>query len=611
MKRYNPILTKMTRLLSMVFASLLMLGYVTSCSEQDTQGTATAEEAYLNLSFSTSSPTVTRADDTSLGNDTTKADPQSESDIHSIKVWVFKSGSDDDALPLSYKEDNLSKAVNGTYTLSLRILRKVNNEELKNIDLYILTNSESTNLAEQLKDKQSMKLVTRKELQNLTFSSPFGITSAGNAETTSVPENGLPISRAIKNINVEGHVAETEAEAAQKAINIPLVRAVSKLHFYFARKKDANTDEVKVTKIEIDGNTFPVNGFAFPDEEDYSAVTANKDATSSKYTTSSEYVSTALTLGGVETKDIKEVKDPTTYDRGANEDAQTYMNRMNTDLGGHDLCYLRETNKPIKGKIYYQLANGSEVKFAEFTIPSSGDAIRNRELVVYGYFLEGGSLCLDWQVLPWSVETSEVGWKANCQMYAWTTKTPSATKGDAEGLYCLVCYPRYAEGDEDHNSLEDKKSGAGFYIKVDGPTGLIWKAHLTNTEDFEFNYGKSTNTTNCVSTGIARTAPYQIKVQATHQWTSGASWDTLTDWAKDKDGYKNPVYTDLYVTVSLDGIHEYEVEINPDNAKGRYKNGRKFAGTNTRIRIYQLKATKGTSYDDLQKNSKLYTNYLK
>lgn len=611
MKRYNPILTKMTRLLSMVFASLLMLGYVTSCSEQDTQGTATAEEAYLNLSFSTSSPTVTRAGDTSLGTDETNANPTSESNIHSIKVWVFKSGSGDDALPLSYKEDKPSTVANGTYTLSLRILKKVNNEDLENIDLYILTNSESTNLAEQLKDKQSMKLVTRKELQNLTFSSPFGIKTDGKAETTSVPENGLPISRAIKNISVTDHVAETETEASQKAITIPLVRAVSKLHFYFARKKDANTDEVKVTKIEIDGNTFPVNGFAFPDEEEYSAVAANKDATSSKYTTSSEYVPTILTLDSVENSGIKEVGDPTKYNRDTNEDAQTYMDRMNKELGGHDLCYLRETNKAIKGKIYYELANGSEEKSAEFTIPSSGNAIRNRELVVYGYFLEGGSLCLDWQVLPWSVETSEVGWKASCQMYAWTTKTPSATKGDAEGVYCLVCYPRYAEDDDDHNSLEDKKSGAAFYIKVDGPTGLIWKAYLTNTEDFEFNYGKSTNTTNCVSTGIARTAPYQIKVQATHQWTSDASWDTLTDWAKDKDDYKNPVYTDLYVTVSLDGIHEYEVEINPDSAKGRYLNDRKFAGTNTRIRIYQLKATKGTAYDKLQKNSGLYTNYLK
>ena len=42
-----------------------------------------------------------------------------------------------------------------------------------------------------------------------------------------------------------------------------------------------------------------------------------------------------------------------------------------------------------------------------------------------------------------------------------------------------------------------------------------------------------------------------------------------------------------------------------------YKNGRKFAGTNTRIRIFQLQATQGTAYDKLQSNSGHYTNYLK
>lgn len=291
------------------------------------------------------------------------------------------------------------------------------------------------------------------------------------------------------------------------------------------------------------------------------------------------------------------------------------MKRMNDDIGEHDLSYLRETNKTIKGRIYYQLAEGGSEKFREFTIPSEDKAIRNRELVVYGYFLQGGALCLDWQVMPWNKVTSEIGWNGvNCQMFAWQTPStnetefiPNPQEGDAEGLYCLVNYPRYQ--DEDHKRLEDKKSGAAFYIKVDGPTGLVWKAHLTNTDDFAFNYDKSTESTTCVSTGIARTAPYQIKVEANNAWTNGTSWKAeLTDWAKRKGD--NPVFTDLYVTVSLDGIHEYEVEINPDGVGGRYKNGRKFAGTNTRIRIFQLRAFKDKAYKDLQKESRHYTNYL-
>lgn len=616
MKRYNSTLTKMTRRLGMAIAALLMLSTMASCSDQDSQAPATGDEAYLNLSFSTASATTSRASRAEdIGNNETQANPTAESDIHSIKVWVFKSGTGESANPIAYKEDTPSavdgKPVNGNYTLNLRFLRKINGEELKNIDLYILANSESTNMADKLMGKD-LRSITRADLQKVTFDDPFGITTEGKAQTTVVPTGkGLPISRAITNIEIAKHVADTEIEAKDKGISIPLVRAVSKLHFYFARTADADalTENVKVTKIEIDGNTFPTESYVFPDEEDYATADANKAATSNKYGTPS-YVPTPLKLDGVENAKIKAVADPLAYKRDEKtETAQTYMDRMNKEIGGHNLSYLRETNKPITGKIYYQLADGGSVKHQEFTIPSSGNAIRNRELVVYGYFLQGGALCLDWQVMPWNKVTSEIGWNgANCQMYAWHKSSPSATTGDEEGKYCLVNYPRYAT--DKHNSLVAKSSGAAFYFKVDGPTGLVWKAHLTNPTEFAFNYAKSTESTNCVSTGIARTAPYQIKVEALKPWTEGTSFDQLTDWAKGK-GSNPVVYTDLYVTVSLDGIHEYEVVINPDDAGGMYKKGRKFAGTNTRIRIFQLQAIKDKAYDVLQKESGHYTNYLK
>lgn len=616
MKRYNSTLIKMTRRLGMAIAALLMLSTMASCSDQDSQAPATGDEAYLNLSFSTASATTSRASRAEdIGNNETQANPTAESDIHSIKVWVFKSETGASANPIAYKEDNTPTAVggdtaNGTYTLNLRFLRKINGEELKNIDLYILANSESTNMADKLNGK-NLRSITRADLQKATFDDPFGITTEGKAQTTVVPTGkGLPISRAITNIEIAKHVADTEIEAKDKGISIPLVRAVSKLHFYFARTADADalTENVKVTKIEIDGNTFPTESYVFPDEEDYATADANKAATSNKYGTPS-YVPTLLKLDGVKNTGIKAVADPLTYKRDEKtETAQTYMDRMNKEIGGHNLSYLRETNKPITGKIYYQLADGGSVKHQEFTIPSSGNAIRNRELVVYGYFLQGGALCLDWQVMPWNKVTSEISWSnVNCQMYAWQTgSTLNPKGGDAEGLYCLVNYPRYQ--DEDHKILEDKKSGAAFYFKVERPAGLVWKAHLTNTDDFAFNYSKSTESTTCVSTGIARKDPYQIKVEAVNPWTTNATWDQLTDWAK-KQG-SNPVYTDLYVTVSLDGIHEYEVEINPNNAGGMYQKGRKFAGTKTRIRIFQLQATQGTAYDKLQSNSGHYTNYL-
>lgn len=611
MKRYNSTLIKMTRRLGMAIAALLMLSTMASCSDQDPQtSSAFGEEAYLNLSFSTATNTTTRAGGSeNLDKDETKASPDSESDIHNIKVWVFKTGSGDDAHPIAAKEDTPpavdGKPVNSEYTLSLKFLRKMNNEDVTNIDLYILANSESTNA--NLKGK-TLYTITRKDLKELTFTSPFGIKDDGSTETAAVPANGLPISRAITNIDVNRFAALTEADAQNKSITIPLVRAVSKLHFYFARKADGNTENVKVTKIEVAGNTIPTASYIFPNEEKYDEADANKSATSSKYGTPA-YVPTALQLAGVENSGIAAVADPTAFIKKSSQTAQEYLDAFKAaGIASHHLSYLRETNKSIPVKITYQLAEGSIEKTQEISIPSEGTAIRNRELVVYGYFLQGGALCLDWQVMPWNVVTSDIGWNgANCQMFAWTTETPGAKTGDIEGQYCMVNNPRYK--DENHNSLLKASSGAAYYFKVEGPTGLVWKAHLTNTKDFAFNYGKSIeNQTTCVSTGIARKEPYQIKVEAKNPWTTGTSWTELTEWATGKGS--NPVYTDLYITVSLDGIHEYEVEINPDNAEGIYKKGRKFAGTNTRIRIFQLQAIKDKGYAELQKESGKYINYL-
>ena len=389
MKRYQSTLTKMTRPVCMALAALLMVGAMASCSENENTETAQSDNAYLSLSFSTGTGNSTRAGEShtedALANNESKADPNSESDFHSIKVWVFQSGTNEDANPIAYKEEAL-KDINGSYNLQLRFLRKIAGKEVENIDLYILANSESTNIQDKLSGKD-FSSITRKELQNISFDSTFGIQKNGNPQDTKVPETGLPISRAITNISVEKHVGTTEAEAATKGIKIPLVRAVSKLHFYFARK--TGTENVKVTSIEVEGNTIPTASYIFPDETEYKENDDNQVVTSNKYNVNSNgYVSTVLKLNGVETDNIKEVEDPESFIKKSNQTAQEYLDAFKkAGIASHNLCYLRETTKAIKGKIHYSL--GTEEKSVDFSIPTDGKAIRNRELVVYGYFLNG------------------------------------------------------------------------------------------------------------------------------------------------------------------------------------------------------------------------------
>lgn len=410
MKRYQSTLTKMTRPVCMALAALLMVGAMASCSENENTETALGDNAYLSLSFSTGTGNSTRAGETSgkaLADNETDANPTQENDIHNIKVWVFKSNTGDEATPISYKAETLSEVKNGNYTLNLRFLRKIGGEEVKNIDLYILANSESINMPDQIKGKD-LSSVTRKDLKEVCFTSPFGINSDGNAETKEVPAGkGLPISRAITKISVDSHVADTEEGAKAKGIRIPLVRAVSKLHFYFARKSgsDANTSQVKVTKIEVEGNTIPTASYVFPDEATYNENGYNQNVTSQKYDNAgTDYVSNALKLAGVENKDIKEVDNPESFIKKSNQSAQEYLDAFKqAGIGSHNLCYLRETNKAIRGSIYYSLDGGKTEKHETFNIPSEGNAIRNRELVVYGYFLNGqmGKLTVTPSIQEW------------------------------------------------------------------------------------------------------------------------------------------------------------------------------------------------------------------
>ncbi len=409
MKRYQSTLTKMTRPVCMALAALLMVGAMASCSENENTETALSDNAYLSLSFSTGTGNSTRAGETSgkaLADNETDANPTQESDIHNIKVWVFKSNTGDEATPISYKAETLSEVKNSNYTLNLRFLRKIGGEEVKNIDLYILANSESINMLDQIKGKD-LSSVTRKDLKEVSFTSPFGINRDGSAENQEVPAGkGLPISRAITQISVDSHVADTEEGAKDKGIKIPLVRAVSKLHFYFARKKgtDANTSQVKVIRIEVEGNTIPTASYVFPDEAEYNENGYNQNVTSQKYDNAgTTYVPTALKLAGVENKDIMEVDNPESFIK-KNQSAQEYLDAFKqAGIDSHNLCYLRETNKAIRGTIYYSLDGGKNEKHETFNIPSEGNAIRNRELVVYGYFLNGqmGKLTVTPTIQEW------------------------------------------------------------------------------------------------------------------------------------------------------------------------------------------------------------------
>lgn len=370
-----------TMLLTLMFTSCMTDGYTdTAAGKSDT---------YINLNVST--PTAqaranapagsTAGTSGSLKENETSAKPTEEENIYSIRVWAFKSNTDENAMPIGFKaETGLKKT--GSHNVSMKLRKTADKPE--NIDLYILLNAESIGVL----NGSNCNTMTRKALKAATFNSNFGInTTDGSPQATTVPTTGLPISRVITDINVKNNIADNAAEAATKPVSVPLVRAVSKLHFFFARKKGVDTESVTVTRIEVNGETLTAASPVFP-EATTDAKKDNNGLTGSF--TGLTYLTKNLIFGGIATDKINPVDDPEAYKRNPGEKAQDYMTRLSDAVQEGCKSYLRETDRTITGKIYFKSNASLAERSVPFKIP---EAYRNHELVVYGYF--SGEALLD------------------------------------------------------------------------------------------------------------------------------------------------------------------------------------------------------------------------
>lgn len=375
-------LTSMIKGIAALTPTLLLTLMFTSCmSDGYTDTAAGKSDTYINLNVST--PTAqaranapagsTTGTSGSPGQDETSPNPTEEEKIYSIRVWAFKSNTDENAMPIGFKAETGLSAT-GSHNVSMKLLRKAAGN-LESIDLYILLNAESIDVL----NGSDCNTMTRKALKEATFDSNFGIKTDGSPQATTVPAKGLPISRVITNINVKDNIADNAAAAAANPVSVPLVRAVSKLHFFFARKTGNNTESVTVTRIEVNGETLTAASPVFPE----AATNAEKDTKGLKGSFNGlTYLTKNLIFGGIATDQIKPVDDPKTYIRQPREKAQDYMNRLSYLQEGCK-SYLRETDKTITGKIYFKSNASLAERSVKFEIP---EAYRNHELVVYGYF---------------------------------------------------------------------------------------------------------------------------------------------------------------------------------------------------------------------------------
>ena len=557
---------------------LLLVALLSACREDDA-GTPQAQMRTISLNFPAIQPyTASRADDVNA--------VTNESTFHTADIWVFNSNNTaTDATAAAYKHIEDAER----YTTSSGELRTELTipEEITTVDIYVITNGLVTGL-----DANS----TRSALQSTTF-----INKPNNETSPELESSGLLMSRIITGIPVAdlsgGYDANTQ---------LPLERGVAKIACFFA--KESESTQAEITGITVSGATNM--GSVFPEAVTYDERTFRPDAAN---------VPTVVTNTGsiaiAPPTTISVLTEGETLERGDEEDAQTYVTRLNQIASSTNDYYLFEADaNDMRVSINYTLGT-SEVKTTELTLDEA--VIRNHYVVITGT-VKGGILELEYLALQWENVSSAIGWDATPTVAAWNSddydapNLTDATVGDEEAAYCYVVYPRYdndehtiLETDEDGNT---KPSYAGFYFKLDAPDGAVWTAHLTNETDFRFGRGQYKIDSDdvydrfCVSTGRARTKPYQIQITANNAWTD-ANFNNL-EWGSQVEQSGREVFTEFYITVSLDGVEEHELVINPANAAttSHWKDGRRFAGTDTRIYIWQFKATNGDDFTQIVNN---------
>ena len=359
-----------------------------------------------------------------------------ENTITSLRVWAFDADSKSvGGTALCYKEETALNATTGIHTFTMKLPRMTGGTPLKKIDLYILANAESgSNLTTPADNRQ----LTRQALQEKVVSESFGLNTQGDPQCVVVPGKGLPMSRIVEDIPIDRYVTE-DPSATNPTINIPLTRAVSKLHFFFSRRSNAGTDQVEVTGIEVGAGTVPDASLVFPLPVPFASPVPADLTDTRNYT---DYVAYPVRrTGSIKAASIPEVENPKSLVRGSAEDAEAYMARLaNAGMSSHYLTYLRETDKEVPITIRYRLSEGGSEKSATVNVVA-GDLRRNHEVVIYGYFLEGGLLAVEPQVLPWT-ETSLFSFADRCEVKL-THGTVTTT---ADGQRVAIDYQNWTTG---------------------------------------------------------------------------------------------------------------------------------------------------------------------
>ena len=375
-----------------LMASVLLTSCRDYYDETATEQQNTEDMAMLRINVYSPSMNSTRADEELIADES-----EAEGKIWDVRIYAFPNGTNPNDVAIGYIVDN---NVGGAmaYTDVMGLPKSAVNQ---NLDFYIMANVSKLN-SESINNLEYAP--TRDAVETATFDA-FGTTRPVN----SVPaQQGLPASQLLKNVR-----PVLSLEGSNELKGIKLTRAVSKFRFFFANTTGNNG--ASITKIVIysddnvaaagQGNTLlPASEYIMPKE-------GSTDKT--KLTDAINIPTPATPVSGVITYNtgftINQVEDPEEYKRTSSQLFTEYESLLMTDLTSSCLTYIRESGKPIKGKIWYKTSEtATESVSQEFIIKADIETAghntavfpRNHYSVVYAYF-QGGGLYVEPQVQPW------------------------------------------------------------------------------------------------------------------------------------------------------------------------------------------------------------------
>ena len=380
--------------------------------------------------------------------------------VNDILLWIFKSaepheligslslsGSD---LPLPGKSRRYSFRVDRDFV-----------RDLPPVDVFAIANTASVGCTLTTDSPWA-------DVKDAFFGDPyFGLASL----TSAVPATGLPMTDAHLSQDIVGEAPELKVQN-----NLKLERIVSKLRIVFCRMEDddpVNPDVVSIDRVTLSDGIIPSKEYLFTEN----AYGVPLDAVYNASTVDIPVPAGPLAINN----------DPSSLTFVSGMDAVTYENAIQaavdagklTDFG---VYYLRESDRPVNGKIEYTI-NGVKCETPRSFRMVDGDIFsRNHSWTVYGYFLKNRNMQLSLRALPWdygrwkidyskeAIEASQLGIDGSSVNIStsWSGKVCTVRIGSG-GTAILKCSVRAPEG----GTLMINPEGEADYFLVTPETASI------------------------------------------------------------------------------------------------------------------------------------------